>query len=81
MIHILPLRLSDIPDGWLEERRAVILRDKHELRPARLGNIEMKSPSEDRWLRLMLPDKAPGFMSDTDRDTVLAALQSPSTAL
>lgn len=77
MMPIAPIAFNNLPKGWIEERRETILREGFILRRSAAVNIEVRSLREDRWLRLPLPDKAPGFASGTDRDAALFALQRP----
>ncbi len=77
MSPITTITMAQLPTDWLEERRIVVTRDRHEVRPSGKFNVEVKMRQGERWLLLGLPDKAPGFDTEADRDAVLAELQRP----
>lgn len=87
MIPIAPVTLAQLPEDWIAERREVVVREGYALRAGAGATIEIKSLTltvqlavddplkRNQWLRLALPDNAPAFATDADRDAVLTALQ------
>lgn len=72
---IAPIARSQLPEGWIEERREVIQREGYALRAGAGATIEIKSLHTNEWLRLPLPDKAPAFTTEAERDGVMGELQ------
>jgi hypothetical protein len=65
---------DQLPEGWIEERREVIQREGYALRAGDGATIEIKSLTNNEWLRLALPDKATAFTTEAERDVVLELL-------
>jgi hypothetical protein len=74
MIAVDPITRALLPEGWIAERREVIQREGYALRAGAGASIEIKSLTTNEWLRLALPDKAPAFTTEAERDAVLAQL-------
>ena len=74
MITAAPITRAQLPEGWIAERREVIVREGYALRAGAAATIEIKSLTTNEWLYLALPDKATAFTSEADHDVVLAQL-------
>lgn len=83
MIPLPPIALAALPEGWIEDRRAIVVRDGHAVRAGERGGdlsgepftLEVKSLRTNEWLRLTLPGGGTTFASAADRDAVLRQLQ------
>ena len=76
MITVAPITRAQLPEGWIAERREVVQRDGYALRAGEGASIEIKSLTTNEWLLLALPDKAPGFATEAERDGVIGELQN-----
>ena len=68
-----PIAAIDILPEWIEERRAITLRDGHAMRGSRhFPVIEVQSIRDPNlWTTLNLPTGTPLFVSFADRDQIL----------
>lgn len=74
-----PVRAADVPPEWIAERRGIILREGFATRGrAETRTIEVKSLTQDLWLKLTLPNGGYEFATAADRDAVLKQLQEGS---
>jgi len=70
-----PMRATDVPQTWIEERRAILLRDGHAIRTGAGYWIEVQSINEPHtWHPIHTPNG--GFLYDSagSRDAVLHRL-------
>jgi len=74
MTKVAPISLSQLPDGWLADRREIIARDGHDVRADGGAGIEV-SARDGAWLPLMLHGGSMAFASREDRDVALASLK------
>lgn len=66
---------AQLPEGWIAERRELIVRDGYATRAGENAcTIEIKSLTTNEWLLLMLPGGALSFTTAEDRDAVLRQL-------
>ncbi|MBX3736698.1 MAG: hypothetical protein KF715_08420 [Candidatus Didemnitutus sp.] len=78
-MKVSPARLADFTPSWLQERRAIILRDGHAVRAAeRRNQIEVQAINTGTWHPLTLPGNVTLFATVDDRDAVLRMLTGES---
>lgn len=69
------ITITDLPEGWIDERRTIAQRDGHAIRAGRGRTIEVQSIRTGDWHPLALPNNAKRFAFELERNAVLAALQ------
>jgi hypothetical protein len=69
-----PVTAGEIDDTWIAERREIILRDGYALRAGAGNTIEANRYHDGNWRVITLPNEATTFVTETDRDAVLARL-------
>lgn len=71
-----PVSLSQIPEGWAEMVREIIVRDGNALRASPITpSIEVKSLITNKWHPLGLPGGGTTFVSYGDRNFMFHKLQ------